>query len=299
MIDISDIHMIQVVADVGSINKAAELLNMSQPTLSKKVSRLEQKLNLELFSRGIAGMVPTEAANLLIEEGSHLKDQLRKVERQLELMSYKKGGVVKLGVGPIVEQILLPKVLLDYVDQNYDFKIQVTTMSSEALLKQLRKGAIDLAIGPFVESDIPDDMTSPLYLSEKIIGAVRSGHDLSSKGAALTLDAFTRFKAVTPDIPAHMGHQISRLLENTPLEPEIVCENYAMAKTIVSNSDYITAGPESLFRTEFTSGELSKLEFPIDVNWNCMCIGRPETLLIPIVKEIVSIFSQYMDAPEV
>lgn len=294
MIDISDIRMIQVIAGSGSINKASEILSISQPTLSKRLSRLEQKLNLELFSRGVTGMVATQAARLLIKEGIHLKDQLRTIERQLELMSYKKGGVVKLGVGPIVEQILLPKVLLDYVDQNYDFKLNVTTMSSEALLKHLRKGSIDLAIGPFIPSNIADDMASPLHLSEKIIVAVRAGHELTRQ-VDLNHESLNRFKAIVPNIPEHMRQKIRRALRNPLLEPQIVCENYSTAKTIVMNSDFITAGPESLFRNEFANGEMVKLELPISLNWNCMCVVKPETLSIPIVNEIVSIFSLYMN----
>lgn len=285
--------MIRVISEVGSINKAADLLNISQPTLSKKVSRLEHKIQMELFSRDNAGMAPTEAAKFLLREGDELRTQLSIIERKLELMASQVGGIVKIGVGPIIEQIILPKVLLDFSEQDYQFKISVVTLSQRALLDQLKRGEIDLAIGPFADDEVPDEFSAPLSISDKIVGAVRVGHELASRDT-IQLDEMTRFKSVSPNIPKSLGHQVMALIKGFKLEPNIICENYSMAKSIVANSDYITAGPESLFRTEFARGELAKLSFQAEVFWHCKCLVKPEILLSPIVKEVVSIFAQYM-----
>ncbi|MGI2029612.1 LysR family transcriptional regulator [Endozoicomonas acroporae] len=295
MIDISDIHMIKVVTEVGSINKAAEILSVSQPTLSKKISRLEKKVGVELFNRDSVGMVPTEAAKFLIKEGNGLRAQLQVIERQLELMSDMVGGTVRVGVGPIIEQQLLAKVLLDFAERDYQFKISVVTMSADVLLDQLKKSKIDLAVGPFVHSDVPDDIVAPLKTSEKLVVAVRQGHDAVGRQVE-DLQAISNYKIITPNIPASLGGQVMVYLENAELEPDIICESYTMAKYIVMNSDYVTAGPESLFLNEFASGELVKLEFPYDIYWQSQCLVKPETLLMPIVKEVVDLFAQYMDA---
>ncbi|WP_422460973.1 LysR family transcriptional regulator [Endozoicomonas sp. ALB115] len=295
VIDISDIHMIKVVTEVGSINKAAEILSVSQPTLSKKISRLEKKVGVELFNRDSVGMVPTEAAKFLIKEGNGLRAQLQVIERQLELMSDMVGGTVRVGVGPIIEQQLLAKVLLDFAERDYQFKISVVTMSADVLLDQLKKSKIDLAVGPFVDSDVPDDIVAPLKTSEKLVVAVRQGHDAVAR-QVVDLQAISNYKIITPNIPASLGGQVMVYLENAELEPDIICESYTMAKYIVMNSDYVTAGPESLFLNEFQSGELVKLEFPYDVYWQSQCLVKPETLLMPIVKEVVDLFAQYMDA---
>ncbi|WBA84235.1 LysR family transcriptional regulator [Endozoicomonas sp. GU-1] len=283
VIDISDIHMIKVVTEVGSINKAAEILSVSQPTLSKKISRLEKKVGVELFNRDSVGMMPTEAAKFLIKEGNGLRAQLQVIERQLELMSDMVGGTVRVGVGPIIEQQLLAKVLLDFAERDYQFKISVVTMSADALLDQLKKSKIDLAVGPFVDSDVPDDIVAPLKTSEKLVVAVRQGHDAVAR-QVVDLQAISNYKIITPNIPASLGGQVMVYLENAELEPDIICESYTMAKYIVMNSDYVTAGPESLFLNEFKSGELVKLEFPYDVYWQSQCLVKPETLLMPIVK---------------
>ncbi|MEE2764675.1 LysR family transcriptional regulator [Marinobacter sp.] len=293
MIDISDITMIRVISDVGSINKAADLLNVSQPTLSKKVSRLEHKIKMELFSRDSAGMVPTEAARFLLREGDELSTQLSIIERRLELMANKVGGIVRIGVGPIISQLMLPKVLLDFSEQDYQFRVSVVTLSQQALLDQLKRGEIDIAIGPFADDEVPDEFAAPLQTSDRIVAAVRDGHELASQDT-IRLEDVIRFKSVLPNIPKSLGQQIMALVQGSSLEPNILCENYGMAKSIVANSDYVTAGPETLFRTEFGKGELIKLNFQTEVRWHCKCLVKPEILLSPIVKEVVDIFSQYM-----
>lgn len=70
MLDVSDIKLLQKVTELGSINKAADELYMSQPTLSKRISRLEQTLNVKLFFRHSSGMQPTDVTNYLIKTDS-------------------------------------------------------------------------------------------------------------------------------------------------------------------------------------------------------------------------------------
>ncbi|MGY0312609.1 LysR family transcriptional regulator [Alteromonas macleodii] len=293
MIDVSDIHMIQVISEVGSINKAAELLHVSQPTLSKKVSRLEKKIDMELFDRDISGMVPTEAAKFLVMQSDTLKNHLHVIERQLELMANKIGGVVRVGVGPIIEQLILPNVLLDFAEQNYEFKVVVSVLPAEELLNRLGSGHIDIAIGPFAQQDASSAFVSPLHSAQKLVVAVRPGHSISTKGT-VSFDDLLSNKLVAPDVPKSMGRDIQTLMAGSALEPDITCESYAMAKLVVQNSDYITAGPEALFQKEFEEGKLIKLTFAADVTWQCKCLVKPQTLLSPRVKEIVSIFGQYM-----
>ena len=53
-------------------------------------------------------------------------------------------------------------------------------------------------------------------------------------------------------------------------------------------------GAEELFYNEFATGELVKVEFAADVFWQCRCIVKPESLLIPMVKQVVDLFAEYM-----
>ena len=72
MLDVSEIKSLQAIADSGSLNKAAKVLNLSQPALSKRVRRLEDRLRNKLFYRGRQGMVPTAYAHRILSLSERL-----------------------------------------------------------------------------------------------------------------------------------------------------------------------------------------------------------------------------------
>jgi DNA-binding transcriptional LysR family regulator len=293
VIDISDMQIIKAIAEAGSINKAAEVLSMSQPTLSKKVSRLEQKIKLELFVRDNTGMLPTPAARFLINESENLTVQLHNLERQLELMAGMVGGVVKIGVGPITEQFLMSKVLLDFAERDYKFKISVVTMAVDSLIDQLVSSQIDIAVGIFSKDSVPEGCLTPLKVHEKMVVAVRNGHELA-KQSAINLHELLNCKSVLPRMPKSLGENLGSAQLVREVKPDITCESYSMARLIVANTDYITIGPESLFHKEFLSGKLVMLELEEEIDLQFICLVKPESMKMPIVKEVVGIFAQYM-----
>ncbi len=65
MVDISDFNMVEAICSTGSLTKAAEALFVSQPTLSKRLARLEDELGAKLFHRAPSGLRPTSIANFL------------------------------------------------------------------------------------------------------------------------------------------------------------------------------------------------------------------------------------------
>lgn len=293
MIDVSEIRMIKVITETGSINRAAVILHMSQSTLSKKLSRLEQKMNLALFIRNSSGMIPTQAANVLLMEGKDIESRLVNVERQLALMANKVGGQIRIGVGPIVEQLIIPHFLLDYAKQDHQFRVLIKTESPKVLIEQLETSKLDMVIGPFNPIEIGEHYTPVLTKSEQLVAIVRAGHPLINK-QPICHDDLKAYRFISPHMPRKMNTDILDFQRLAEVNPHIVCDNYAMAKNIISQSDYITIGPESLFQDEIARGELQKLILPTSIQWRCHCLAKPETLATPAVNEVVKIFAKYM-----
>ena len=68
-----DIDYVIAVAECGSISKAAELLYISQPSLSRYLSNLENELGMALFVRTINGTELTEAGNIYVEYAKEIR----------------------------------------------------------------------------------------------------------------------------------------------------------------------------------------------------------------------------------
>lgn len=291
MLDVSDIHLIQTIADLGSISKAADQLNISQPTLSKKLSRLEQVLKISLFYRHNVGMLPTDAAKLIIERGKKLSYELNTIERHIELMTNLEEGTLNVGIGPIIEQLYFPKMLLDFTEETRNIKVSLRTDSSSNLLNMLLNGELDIALGPFSKDNLDEDLVVSPIQECKLVTVVRPGHPLLEKPEPVSWDTLLLYPMVAP----HASHDVIADLEALDIDvsPDIVCDNYETNKSVVMSSDYFTGGPELIFRKEFASGSLAEVKTDIDVMWRSLCVIRPESAQVPVVNKFLEILNRY------
>ena len=102
MIDLSDFRMVETICSTGSLTKAADALLVSQPTLSKRLARLEDQLGAKLFHRAPSGLTPTLFANYLVDSANPVKARVASIERQVERILDHDKGDVRIGVGPII-----------------------------------------------------------------------------------------------------------------------------------------------------------------------------------------------------
>lgn len=299
MLESTDIQIVQVISEEGSISKAAELLNMSQPTLSKRLARLESTLELSLFHRYNGGMIPSEAANFIINNGADVQSKLSSMHRHLNMLSNLEEGTLNIGVGPIIEQIYFPKVLLDFTEESSNIAITLTTDSGQRLMELLQRGEIDVGIGPFQKSDIPEDLISYPVQSANIIFVCRSGHpilDSISDDGVVPLLEVAKHPSIGPRAPDSYKQALPPGFKN--FRPLITCDNYTASKTVVSCSDYITGGPELLFEKELKEGSLVEIPMNFSMLWTSFCIVRPESVEIPSVKKFLDIFGGYLTVEE-
>ena len=158
--DIRDIELIEAVHRTGSLSKACGELSISQPTLSKRLARLERTLGAELFFRYSTGLVATPVADYVLAQSHQARSQLRDIKRHVELMTSLDSGELRLGVGPIVEQLILPQVLSRFLETTGDVSVSIV--------------AVVRASHPLCEADITE-ATFTLYplISPKAQGTVR------------------------------------------------------------------------------------------------------------------------------
>ena len=297
--DVSDIEMLETIVKQGSVNRAAEQLNVTQSTLSKRLSRLEDRLGVTLFHRHPSGLTPTEASRYLIAEGQSLKGRLTAMSRHLQLMKDLKVGELRLGVGPIVEQLFFPDVLLRLSELTDHLPVSVSTDRPEFLLQQLREGAVDLVVGPFNRASVADDLYYQEIMHEANIAVARAEHPLlqdlpqwwPEDTSDVEFSALLRqhnIPTVLPNIPAAMEAQFP----DGYYRPTIRCENYHTAKQLVLRSDYATAGPRSLFVDELAAGTLVQLPVAVPVEWTAAMVALPENQTAPLIRATMELFRE-------
>ena len=98
--DLSDIQLIKTIAEMGSISGASQALHLSQPTVSKRLSRLEQTLGMQLFHRLSRGMAPTSTAEYILSQEPGLSNHMQAIERQVQRMADLAAEAIPAVMGP-------------------------------------------------------------------------------------------------------------------------------------------------------------------------------------------------------
>lgn len=281
----ADIKLIRTIAEQGSLTRAAESLHVSQPTLSKKLARLESQLNTRLFHRSPTGVVATEIARYIVESSHSIQAQIMRIERHVEQLSELATGEIRLGVGPIIEQVLLPELVLRFVELTGNVRFSIFTDHAEKLLARLHSADLDVIAGPFRATEHPDLAGFPL-IEDSFTTVARAGHPIFSDKNEADIKSFATASPV-PEGAVTGGAVVQ------PASPkEIVCDNYPLLKHLTLNSDCLCRAPLYVFREELESGTLREVKSHSPLIWESACLVRPESVETPLVKLILSLFAE-------
>ncbi len=291
LLDVSDLHMVETICTTGSLTKAAETLNVSQPTLSKRLARLEHQLKAKLFQRGPTGLTPTLIANYLIESSTHIKASVASVERQVERILEHDKGDLRVGVGPIIEQVLFPPVLIEFAKQTGSVRVYVFTDRADVLLNQLREGSLDVIAGPYNAADPTYEDEGILAIElirEETINVARPGHPIFEGQAN---EEFLNYPYAAPPRQGVMSKEPRFMKER----PRVSADNYALLKRLVLETDYICGGPREIFREELRSGAMIEIPDTPSLEWQSACLMKSEALDTPLVRLFTDILVMQRD----
>lgn len=141
------------VAKAGNISKAANQLYISQPAISKAISKLEEELGTALFNRSSRGVTLTEEGQVLYEYVERAFDSLNMGEENLK--NYKELGIghIRIGVSTSLCKHILLDYLKDFIRENPNIKFSIDCHSTVNTIKLLRNENID--IGLICNTELP------------------------------------------------------------------------------------------------------------------------------------------------
>src|SRR6266705_5520764 len=93
---LQDLHVFMTVVQAGSMGKAAERLNTSQPNVSRSIAELEHVLGVRLLDRHQQGIIPTEFGRALLDCGVAVFDDLRQGVKNIEFLADPAAGEVRI-----------------------------------------------------------------------------------------------------------------------------------------------------------------------------------------------------------
>jgi DNA-binding transcriptional LysR family regulator len=183
-LDFNLLKMLDALLKDRSVSKAAERLNLSQPTVSHGLKRLREQLNDQLMVRSPRGMDPTPYAESLIDPLSKIltiieQDILR--QDRFDPKTHKRAFTV--GVDTHLANTFIPPLVLSILKQAPSCSVHSLLLPADFQHRPFLEGSIDLAIGR--ASNNPVKMSREFLFRDEFCGIVRKGHPMYKKAISL------------------------------------------------------------------------------------------------------------------
>src|SRR5580704_10992168 len=163
-VKLRDLHIALVVADAGSMTRAAEELAVSYPVVSKTISELERTLGVRLFDRSISGVEPTHYGRALLKSGVAVFDEMRKGLQQIESIKQPDAGELRISSSIVTDAGLLPAII-ECFSQEFPRAV-IDVLPENIAIEQydnLRDRKVELVFGR-----LPTTMTEPDLIAETL-----------------------------------------------------------------------------------------------------------------------------------
>lgn len=134
------------VAKTGNISKASKELFISQPAISKSISKLEASMNVTLFYRTSRGVVLTEEGRILYKAASSAFDTLEAAGERIDKIKTLGIGHVRIGVSSTLCKYLLLPYLKAFLEKYPHIKITIACHSTFETLEALEENKIDIGL---------------------------------------------------------------------------------------------------------------------------------------------------------
>lgn len=145
-------HIFYTVAQTGNISLAAKELYISQPAVSKSISRLEGLLNTTLFYRSSRGVSLTAEGTLLAEQLQKAFDSINYGEEQLRKINELGIGQITIGVSTTLCKYVLLPYLKQFIQENPHIRVSIACQPTMDTVRDLQRGDIDIGL----IGDVPD-----------------------------------------------------------------------------------------------------------------------------------------------
>ncbi|KXB84789.1 putative oxidative stress regulatory protein OxyR [Prevotella sp. DNF00663] len=166
--------------------KAADACNVTQPTLSSMIQKLEEELGLKIFERRKQPIVPTVQGMPVIEQAWQVLVQARRLKETVEEERNSLLGTFNIGILPTIAPYLIPRFFPQLMNEHPDMDVRITEMKTEELKKALLHEEIDAGI--VAQLDGMDDVdVTPLFY-EKFFAYVAKGDKLFENKLIKTVD---------------------------------------------------------------------------------------------------------------
>ena len=193
------VEVFRAVMQAGSVTAAAQALHSSQPTLSREIALMEQRLGYALFERGGSRLKPTAAALALFDGVQRHYQGLAQVQAQARALGRAEAQPFELLAQPALAHALVPGALAACGEAT-EASVSITPAESPVLEAWMSEQRFDLALTE--RADAPSGCRAEVLADLDEVAVLPAGHALAAR-ARLALSDFAAqpFVSLADDDP--------------------------------------------------------------------------------------------------
>jgi DNA-binding transcriptional LysR family regulator len=177
-ISLRQLRVFLAVARQQHFRRAAEVLHLSQPAVSRHIADLEAELGLRLFDRNTREVVPTEAGRYLESAIGRVLDELEGVLAHVHSESERRRGKVHVASVPTLSAGLMPQCIAGCALRYPGLTIQMHDQAQTLVLDSVRGGEVDFGLA--IEPPDTGEFDSELVLHDPFVLVCRPDHPLAA-----------------------------------------------------------------------------------------------------------------------
>ncbi|HUL92252.1 MAG TPA: LysR family transcriptional regulator [Burkholderiales bacterium] len=220
--DLRQLEYFVHVADAGSFSRAAQLLAVAQPALSRQIRGLEVELRQTLFLRNGRGITLTPPGSRLLGHVRGILQQVESARADLDESRTAPVGRVAVGLPPTVGRMLSAPLVAEFRSRFPRADISIVEGLTVHILEWLAYGRVDVGVVYNPPSSPNVELAALAEQPLCLIGPAPSGR--GAGGATVTLKSLPEFPLIIPSRPHTVRMLVDSRLAALGLKPQIALE---------------------------------------------------------------------------
>lgn len=247
-LDPRHLEILAAIVEHGGLTEGAAALNKSQPSVSRSLAMLEDRLGLALFEAGRRPLRPTEICLALAAEGQRILNASNAASHLVEQFKGGQSGSIRLAGSPIFMDGVVSDFIAAFQSDNPNVRIDQSYGYAPDIVAGLQNGTLDIGIVPIRTSEVPEGINSKQILKGRNVIACRVGHPLSRTKSVERSDMAT-YSWIAPPADSPLYHDLRSVLASIGIQDFKVSfsgGSLASVTRILSASESLTVLPYSV-----------------------------------------------------
>ncbi|MGN6574925.1 MAG: LysR family transcriptional regulator [Nocardioides sp.] len=212
-IDLEDIRLLVLVAEHGSIGRAAAHLGFSQPTVSRRMAALERTFRLPLLERTSSGTSLTPTGQVVVDWATKLLQSADEFGRSLEVLRDAHRPSIRVGVSMTIAEHHAPRWASRLKQIRPDITVTLLVHNSTQVGELVETGGVDVG---FVEClTVPSSVENVRIGWDRLVVAVRPDHDWATSGRVVTIAEMSKAPLMVREVGSGTRETLEQALNRS------------------------------------------------------------------------------------